>query len=298
MTKQTRHSLKEWIFATRPWSFPASAMPVAVTLAYLYGQGYAVDWLTGCWALVNIVVFHATGNVWSDYSDYRSGVDTPSAYCVKTLTGGLFRPREIRSLAVGLLLVALAGGVGLMMLTGWPLLWYGLGGALCVCLYPYLKYRALGDVVIGISYAWLPTWGTSYVAIGEVDMSVLLLAVPLGMITIAILHVNNTRDVHTDTEARITTLAMKLGHRNSSVLYCFWILFPFLWVAGCIAMGLFPWWSLLVLLALPTALDNARLMRKCRPEDTSVIAPLDERTAQLQLVFSLLLIVSFLIAAW
>ena len=31
-----KHSLKDWLVAVRPWSFPASAMPVAVILAFLY----------------------------------------------------------------------------------------------------------------------------------------------------------------------------------------------------------------------------------------------------------------------
>ena len=37
--------------------FPASAMPVLVTLAYLYWGHYEVDWLLGLWALVSIVLF-------------------------------------------------------------------------------------------------------------------------------------------------------------------------------------------------------------------------------------------------
>ena len=58
-----KHSMKEWLIAVRPWSFPASAMPVLVTLMYLYWAGYeSLNWLAGVWALVNIVIFHAAGN--------------------------------------------------------------------------------------------------------------------------------------------------------------------------------------------------------------------------------------------
>ena len=38
------HSLKDWILATRPWSFPASAMPVMVTVAWLWSRGFDVNW--------------------------------------------------------------------------------------------------------------------------------------------------------------------------------------------------------------------------------------------------------------
>ena len=39
MFHMSRHSFKEWIIAVRPWSFPASAMPIIVTLAYLFWTG-------------------------------------------------------------------------------------------------------------------------------------------------------------------------------------------------------------------------------------------------------------------
>lgn len=292
-----RHSIKEWLFAVRPWSFPASAMPVLVTLMYLHWAGFEnLNWLAGVWALVNIVVFHAAGNTWSDYFDYKRGVDTDETAGATTLTTGMFRPEEIKRLSIGLLVVALAGGVGLMLLTSWTLFWYGLGGALCVLIYPYMKYRALGDVVIGIAYAWLPCWGTSLVSTGSLQADTLLLAIPLGCITIAILHSNNTRDVRTDDDAGISTLAMNIGHGRSQALYGFYMLFPFISVTACAVSGLFPYLTLLSFVALPNAWKNLQLMRQSTMGDTSAITRLDERTAQLQLLFSLLLSVSFLIA--
>lgn len=294
-----KHSIKEWIFAMRPWSFPASAMPVVVTLAYLYWTGCEpLNWLAGVWALVNIVVFHAAGNTWSDYLDYKRGVDTADTAGATTLTSGQFSPEEIKRLAIGLLVMALVGGVGLMFMTGWWLFLYGLGGALCVLLYPYLKYRALGDVVIGIAYAWLPCWGTSYVFTGELQMDTLLLAVPLGCITIAILHCNNTRDVRTDGEARIHTLAMSLGHHRAQVLYSFYMIYPFIHVGVLVFSGIFPYLTLLSMVALPNARKNMELMRRSTSHDTSAITRLDERTAQLQLLFSFLLSVSFFVAGY
>lgn len=293
-----KHSIKDWLFATRPWSFPASAMPVVTTLAYLYWAGHEnLNWLAGVWALVNIIIFHAAGNTWSDYFDHLRGVDTAETAGATTLTTGQFAPEEIKRLAIGLLVVALAGGIGLMLLTTWQLLWYGLGGALCVLLYPYLKYRALGDVVIGIAYAWLPCWGTSLVFTGELQADTLLLAIPLGCITIAILHCNNTRDARTDSNAGISTLAMNLGHERSQTLYAFYMLAPFFCVAACAVCGVFPYLTLLSLVAFRNAWKNLQLMRSCKEDDTATIARLDERTAQLQLLFSLLLSVSFLIAA-
>lgn len=289
--------LKGWVVATRPWSFPASVMPVVVALAYLFSTGVEVNWVNGIWAVVNIVLFHAAGNVWSDWFDYRRGVDAEGAYCVRTLIDGVFRPAQMLRLAIGLLVVATVAGCGLMMRTGIELLWVGIGGLLCTLLYPMLKYRALGDVVIAVAYAWLPMWGTSFVASGHVDFRVFMLAVPVGMITVAILHVNNTRDISTDRRAGIVTLAMKLGRKASAGLYAFWIAGAFAFVGACVALGLLPVWSLLILLCLPQGVSHVRCMLMSRSDgETTAIAGLDELTAKLQLQFSLLLALSFVIA--
>lgn len=186
-----KHSLKDWMIAVRPWSFPASSMPVVVTLAYLYWMRQDINWVNGIWALLNIVVFHAAGNTWSDYFDYKHKVDARDTFGAKTLTDGMFAPREIYGLSMALLAVALVAGVGLLWRTGLPLLYIGIGGAACSLLYPPLKYRALGDVVIFLAYALLPTLGTCYVATGVVDWNVLWIALPVGLITVAILHANN-----------------------------------------------------------------------------------------------------------
>ena len=291
-----KHSLKDWLVAVRPWSFPASAMPVAVTLAFLYWMQQDVNWTNGVWALLNIIVFHAAGNTWSDYFDYKHRVDREDTHGVRTLTGGLFRPQEIFRLSLSLLVVALVAGIGLLVRTGLPLLYIGIGGAACTLLYPALKYRALGDVVIFVAYALLPMLGTAYAATGRVDGSTMWAGVPVGLITVAILHANNTRDIETDVRAGISTLAMTVGVPVSMAVYYVEVLFPFVWVAGCAAAGVFPWWTMLVLPALVPAVGNVRLMASCSARGMEGIARLDELTAKLQLLFSLLLTLSFLLA--
>ena len=293
---RNKHSLKDWLVAVRPWSFPASAMPVAVTLAYLYWLQQDVNWLNGVWALLNIVVFHAAGNTWSDYFDYKHRVDREDTHGVRTLTGGLFRPQEIYRLSLSLLAVALVAGIGLLWRTGLPLLYIGMGGVACTLLYPSLKYCALGDVVIFIAYALLPMLGTAYVATGVTDWNTMWAGVPVGLITVAILHANNTRDMQTDVRADIRTLAMTVGARTSMLLYYLEVLVPFAWVVCCAAAGIFSWWSLLVLPALGPALGNVRLMACYPSTGMEGIARLDELTAKLQLLFSLLFALSFVLA--
>lgn len=288
-----KHTLKEWIFALRPWSFPASAMPIVVTLAYLFWKGAEVNWVLGLWALVGMVLFHCTGNVWSDYFDFRKKVDAEDTFGAKTMTTGMFQPHEIRNLALGLLVVSVACGLGLLAVTGLPLLWIGIAGVACTLLYPVLKYNALGDFDIVMAFAFLPTLGTSYAATGVIDWNVLLVALPVGLITDGILHSNNSRDVVTDRRAGITTMAMSMGPEKSVWLFGFEMLFPYIWVAALSMAGLLPLHTVVIFLTLPIAIGNARTMSKSLKAGSEIIADLDVRTANLQLLFSVLLAAAF-----
>lgn len=254
--------------------------------------------MNGIWALLNIVVFHASGNTWSDYFDYKHKVDADDTFGAKTLTEGMFTPHEIAGLSLGLLGMALVAGLGLMMRSGLPLLYIGLGGAACALFYPALKFRALGDVVILFAYSLLPALGTSFVATGDFRPESLWIALPVGLITIAILHSNNTRDIRTDGRAGIHTFAMKLGGKASVWLYCFEVLFPFVWVAACVVSGIFPWLTLLVFPALLPAWTNVRMVLRFLDGGENAIAHLDEHTAKLQLLFSLLFTLSFALAGF
>lgn len=293
-----KHIFKDWIVATRPWSFPASAMPVLVTLGFMFYTGAQVDWPAGLFTLLNVVLFHAAGNTWSDYQDYKKGVDREDTVGGLSIVSGQFEAKEIRNLSLLLFGVAVCCGFALLACTGLPVLWFGLAGAALTVLYPWFKYRALGDLDIFLTYSVIPVLGTSYVATGNINLATLWMAVPVGLITVGILHSNNTRDMEQDKRAGITTFAMSIGGKVSSWLYCFEVIFPFVWCLGCIVAGLFPVCAITVLAVLKPAVDNARKAMRYPKEGMKALVGLDERTAQLQLKFSLALFGGFMIAAF
>ena len=284
------------MIAVRPWSFPASVMPIIVSTAYLFWKGAQMNWLMALWVLVTMVLFHSAGNTWSDYFDYKKNVDSDDTFGAKTLTTGMFEPSEIKKLALGLLVVACLSGIGIMLCTDIRILWFGLGGAFLAMAYPYLKFNALGDVDILLTFAFIPTAGVSLAVTGAIDWSVLWIALPVGLITDGILHSNNTRDIMTDKRAGIKTMAMGLGPKASAWIYVFEVLFPFVWVAACSLAGVLPLTTIIMFMALPVAIACAKTMKNSIKGGPVLIADLDMRTANLQLAFSLLLTVAFVIA--
>jgi 1,4-dihydroxy-2-naphthoate octaprenyltransferase len=292
-----RHTVKDWVLATRPWSFPASTMPVFVTIMFLWSKGIEISWCLGIMALVNIVLVHAAGNVWSDYHDYRRKVDADDTYSVRTLVAGLFTPKEVLMLSVGLQIAAVAMGLAMVALTGTTLLWFGLAGIALSVLYPPLKYAALGDLVIMACYALLPMLGTTFICSGNIIPEILWLAVPVGSITVAILHANNSRDIETDNRAGIKTFAMLTGRPAAINIYVFELLLPYCWLLLTVILGYVNPWTLTAFVTLPLALGNCKQMLSFQKKGIEAIANLDEATAKLQLAFSLTLAIGIIINA-
>ena len=290
-----KHSIKDWIIATRPWSFTASAMPVIVTAAWMAANGRDVCWWLAALTVVNIVLVHAAGNTWSDYHDYVKGVDTPDTYGAKTITTGQFTADEIRHLSELLNVVALALGITMVALTGTTLLWIGIIGFALSMLYPTLKYHALGDVVIIFCYSILPMLGTSFITTGTLYWDSLWMALPVGLITVGILHSNNTRDIETDTAADATTLPAIIGRPLAVKLYYAEVSLPYIWMIALCVAGIAPWLSLLCLLSLPLAIKNIKAMMLYK-QGIKAYAHVDEATAQLQLAFSVLLIIGLILS--
>lgn len=274
-------------------------MPVLTTFAFMAWNssqgGSPIDWVSGILAVVGIVFFHASGNMLSDIRDYKKGVDEGLQHM--PLVNGSFTTKEYLCFSLTLFVVGVAIGLYIMSRCGLPLLYAALCGAFFTLTYATFKYYALGDLVIFLSYGVIPILGTTYATISEYYYPALVLALPIGLITVAILHVNNTRDIASDRAAGIRTLAMLLGKRASINLYVFEVYFPFVLVIATVCCGWLPWYSLIVLLAFPKARANARTVRSSRKQGNECLNMMDAATSQLQLMFSLLLAVSLFVAA-
>lgn len=292
-----KHTAKEWFAATRYWSFPVSSMPVVVTCAYLFWKGAPFNVLNAILAVVGIVVLHAAGNVLSDYFDYKSGVDNAEAYAVPNLVEHFFEPKEYLIFSLILFAVGCAIGLTLVLLSGPELLIIGGIGVLLTLLYSWLKYHALGDLDIFFNFSILPLLGTSFVVTGSVMWEVLVLALPIGLITVSVLHINNTTDIATDGAAGIKSFAMLLGEKPSVKLYIVYQMLPFVLVLLAACLGLLPWFSLLCFVAFRVAWTNICKARGYFTVGREAILGLDQMTAKMQLAFSLTLSLGLLLAA-
>lgn len=293
-----KRTLTDWIVATRPWSYPASTMPVALVLAYYFANGVAIDPVNAVWALLNIIIFHAAGNVWSDYFDFHYGVDNQNTLGVRQLVDGKFTGREFIWFAIFLFAVGTLCALFLVWRTGMPFLAVTFAGIAAALVYPPLKYRVGGDVVIFVAYTLTPLFATAWIVTGTWSLDAIWAVLPTGILTVGILHANNLRDAQTDTQAGIRTLASVLGQKWSVWLYQFEMLAPFAILLATVGLGILP---MSVLLALPVAVTVMTLCKQALRFDgvnTASIATLDASTAKTQLMFSLLMVSGLVAGHW
>jgi len=288
-----KHSFKEWFAVTRYWSFPVSTMPVLATFAYLFSQhllpeGY-MPYVLFALCLLGVVVLHSAGNVLSDWFDYRTGVDNESAFAVPNLVFHKFEPIEYLIFSIVLFIAGVTVGAVIAILSG-PALWIIGGiGVLLTLLYSFLKYHALGDLDIFIIFGVLPVIGTAYAVTGELCWDALVLSLPIGIITVSVLHANNTYDIESDGKAGIKTFAMLIGGKASSILYAVYMVIPFVSIIVAVILSRLHPLALLSLVAAVPAWKNLRQALTYDKQGLEAMKGLDQGSAKLQLVFSVLL---------
>ena len=227
-------SLAKRLRALRAFSFPVSVLPVLVATA-LVRPPAQWHWDILIASMLGAALLHAAGNLFNDYFDFLSGVDRkleddenrPGRFLVR----GELKPKDILAEALICLLLALPLGGYLIARCGLSLLWFAAAagfGLYCYTGPPLkLKYRALGEPLIFLVFGPLLMLGAGFAQTGSLQWNVLLLSIPVGLATTAILTANNIRDHEEDQVAGVLTLAQVVG---DWALRCLYILL----VAGCV----------------------------------------------------------------
>ena len=268
-------------------------MPVLASFAYAFSKGMLPagtrPYLIFILCLLGVVLLHSAGNVLSDWFDYRSGVDNENAFAVPNLVFHHYEPQEYLRFSIVLFAAGIVTGVVIALLSG-PALWIiGGVGVLLTLLYSFFKYHALGDADIFIIFGVLPVLGTVYAVTGQMHWDALVLSLPIGIITVSVLHANNTFDTESDGAAGIKTFAMLIGGKASSILYAVYMVIPFVSVAAAVIAGLLHPAALLCLVAAIPAWKNLRQALTYDKLGLNAMKGLDQASAKLQLLFSVLL---------
>jgi len=210
-------SLAIWAQASRPKTLWAGAAPVVVAAGLAHGDA-AFHGLAAFCALLGALLIQIGTNFANDYFDFVKGTDTAARVGPTRATqAGWVQPAAMRRATLLTFALVFVPGAYLIARGGWPLLAIGLISIACGILYtagPYpLAYVGLGDVFVLLFFGPVAVGGAYYVQALEVTAPVLVAGLGPGLISVALLTVNNLRDVDTDRAAGKRTLAVRFGPR-------------------------------------------------------------------------------------
>ncbi|XP_031554430.1 ubiA prenyltransferase domain-containing protein 1-like [Actinia tenebrosa] len=286
--------MKSYIICLRPWSFTASFMSVLLGTAMAWKSRENFDLLRLMLTLLAVLATHAAGNLVNTLFDYKNGIDTTTSDD-KTLVKKTLTPREVRILiyicyevAIASYIVICLGYPSISPMKIFPTFLTGMAASFIYTGSIGLKYIALGDLVVFIAFGPVITLFTYAVQTGELSMQCVSMALPLAFHTEAILHGNNIRDLETDKNAGIVTMAILLGMKNARLVYTLLLILPYIMISFMApfhsAFLLFP------LLSLPLA---CRLNFDCYHGNLQEIP---QKTAMVNLVFGILYVCGLALA--
>ena len=291
-------SVGAWVLACRPATLSAAAIPVVVGTACAHAVG-AAKLGPALAAGAGALLLQVAANLANDVFDHEKGADTTERLGpTRAVQSGLLPARAVRRGMVLVWALALAVGVYLTLVAGWPIVVLGLLSIVSAVAYtggPYpLGYHGLGELFVLVFFGFVAVSGTAYVQVLSVPALAWWASLAAGALSTAILVVNNIRDRETDAKAGKRTLAVRLGPRRAVFEYYLLLAVAYsipvvLVVRGQLgAIGLVPLASLpeAARLAVRVTLDQGR------PLNASLVG-----TARLLLIYGLLLSVGIVLGA-
>jgi 1,4-dihydroxy-2-naphthoate octaprenyltransferase len=217
-----------------PWLKAARLRTLPLTLVCI-GTGGSLACYRDCFSwpvwwlsLITAVLLQILSNFANDYGDFVKGTDNENRVGPeRALQSGALSVKQMRIALVALSLIALFSGVyliyeapGLSSASQWlAFLGLGLLSILAAVTYTVGKnaygYKGLGDVMVFLFFGLTGVVGAFYLHAGSWPFAVWLPATSVGLFSVGVLNMNNTRDMENDRESGKITVPVRIGLRGA-----------------------------------------------------------------------------------
>jgi 1,4-dihydroxy-2-naphthoate octaprenyltransferase len=286
--------MNKWIAGARPRTLPAAIAPVLVGTALRHSDHHSINFLSAVLALAVSLLLQIGVNYSNDYSDGIRGTDENRVGPIRLVASGKASARAVKQAAIFCFFLASALGLLLSWRVSWWLVIVGAVSIVAAWGYtggskPY-GYLGFGEISVFLFFGLVATMGSYFVQAHRITWQSLLVAIPVGALSCAILAVNNLRDLPKDALVGKRTLAVRLGDAGARRLFIGLLVISH--IAALSAISISPW-ALLTLIFIPTTVQIAR--GTFAGAKGVELIPMLGKVGKLQLFFSTTLALALLI---
>lgn len=220
-------TLKAWLGAARLRTLPLSVSGILVGSFYAFSQGIVNWWILG-FALLTTLGLQILSNFANDYGDGIKGTDNDNRIGpARSIQSGAITVSAMRKGIILTSLLTLAAAVTLIYLSfgkddfAYSLFFFFLGLAAIAAAIKYTVgssaygYRGLGDVFVFIFFGLVSVLGCYFLFAKSIDALLVLPAISIGLLSVAVLNLNNMRDRVSDAMSGKNTLVVKMGAQKA-----------------------------------------------------------------------------------
>jgi 1,4-dihydroxy-2-naphthoate octaprenyltransferase len=297
MTASLVSNAASWLMAARPRTLSLSMTPIAVGASLAWATHREVRWLAVLAALVGSALIQIGTNLHNDAADSERGGDGPDRVGPPRVTAsGLLSAHAVKSGATASFAGAALIGIYLVSVGGRPILILGLLSIVSGWAYTGgprpIAYTPLGELFVIVFFGLGAVAGTYWLCAARLGAAPIEGGLAIGLLTAAVLLVNNRRDVEADARVGRRTLPIVVGPTATVWIYAALMAIPFALlplIARALPHGRV--WPALVALPPTLALIHRFALEPPGRGFNRILV----RTVQIQLLFALLLCVGLVL---
>ena len=215
--------MNRWIEAARPRTLPLAISSILLGnfLAYAAGK---FSFLTASLAILTTLFLQILSNFANDLGDSKNGVDNKNRkVALRAVQTGKISPSEMKNAVILTASLSFISGISLLYFalqyakpqTIIAFVMLGLLAILAAIAYTVGKkpygYIGLGDLSVFLFFGWVGTFGTYYLQTEILNYYILIPASGCGFLSVAVLNLNNLRDIENDRKTGKNSIPVRIG---------------------------------------------------------------------------------------
>lgn len=227
--------MTDWIKAARlrtlPLSLSGIIMGAFIAKWRSYGEGGSWDWRIFALALLVTLLYQVLSNYANDYGDGVKGTDAKrvTEAEARAVASGKITAKQMKNAVIVLSILSFAATVALLYVAFIPdymnefYIFIGLGVASILAAIGYTVgkkpygYMGLGDIFVFIFFGLVSVCGSYFLFTKSFSWDMLLPGTAIGMMSMAVLNLNNMRDIESDKLSGKNSFALRIGFKNAMI---------------------------------------------------------------------------------